>query len=256
MLMSRMMYSEKEDAERVLRNGFTDGYSRYEALVIAKYYRHVLGYGDSRTKTKLIEFCSQDHNFYPIAKREAIRRILKDSRKDFKDTSKTFGITVEEIEAIKTVKNYKFQLVLLAMLAIAKNNNRSIVWINEWRNIRKITSRYITNRVIRSAITTAYAQGLIREPKDALHELAFIDNSNALWSIKIHNDKDLFNLSEMYKKLNGGEIFYCKMCGTEVEKNSNRHKYCNTCWTEKEKADWKVRKRRQRNMSRLRPSSH
>lgn len=235
MAIFRLMYNEKEDAEKILKNGFADGYTRYEALVIAKYYRHVLGYGDGRTKTKLIEFCSQDHNFHFVPKRDAIRRILKDSRKEFKDTSKTFGISAEEIAAIKTVKNYKFQLVLLAMLSIAKKNNLSIVRLNEWKNIRKITSRYITNKVIRSAITMAYAQGLIREPKDALHELAFIDNSDSVWSIKIHGDKDLFNLSETYKKLNGGEIFYCKTCGTEVEKNSNRHKYCNKCWKEKEK---------------------
>lgn len=231
----RLMYSEREDAERILQNGFTDGYIRYEALVIAKYYRHVLGYGDARTKSKLIEFCKQgDRNFRSVPKREAIRKILRDSRRLFRDTSDRINITETEIIAIKNIRNFKYQLVILAMLALAKNNKRNVVWLTEWRNIRKVTSRYITNRVIKNAITTAYSMGIIGELKADLHGLSIIDNESKP-VISINNDKDFFNLLETYKRINGGELLYCKDCQKETIRNGKRHKYCDDCWNDRRK---------------------
>ena len=228
------MYSEKEDAEKIINNGFTDGYRYREALAVAKYYRHILNCGDGRVKSRLIEFCQTDKFFYPVRKRKTIQKIVRESRKPFLDTSNSIIITKKEIESIRSIHNFRFQLILLALLAIAKLKKREEVWLGEWRYVRKIISRYISNRNIISCITFAYENKLIDEPIRDNHFLTYIEVSSEP-VITLNNDKDLFNLENLYKSLVGGEIIYCKQCDNEIIRNGRRHKYCDNCWRGKEK---------------------
>lgn len=222
----RLMFSELEDAKRILKNGFSDGYKWSEALAVAKYYRHILGYGDAKVKTEITKFCeANDRNFYPIPNIRWISKIVKSSIKEFKNTLDPIFIRKKEIDEIKKIKNFKYQKILIGFLALAKLYKRDHVWLNEWRAIRKTISRYIPNKTIINCITEAYSIGIIGEPKADFHSLLFINHESEI-VISINNDKDFFNLGKRYEELNGGVLEYCKICGDEFVRKTSTHKYC------------------------------
>ncbi len=239
----RLMYSEKEDAERILRNGFKDGFRRKDVLCLAKYYRHVNGWKDARIKRNILNFCRDNVvGFRNVPRMEMIRQIVRDSKQPFVETSKVVVITEEEYRRIRSIKNYKYQTILLALLVIAKINDRDSAKLSEWKYIRKIISRYITNKDIKSCITFCYNSGYIGEiRRNDLHSILFINNSGKP-VIQIKSNDDLFGLGEVYEKLCGGKLGFCKICKNEFIRESNRHSYCSNCSITLEKKRKHVKK--------------
>ena len=59
------MYNEEVDAKRIYENGFINNeYNFHESVLVAKHFRHILGYGDARVKSSLKEFCKNNDKFF------------------------------------------------------------------------------------------------------------------------------------------------------------------------------------------------
>lgn len=241
----RLMFSEREDAERVLKNGFTDNVFHFkEALAVAKYYRHINGWGNVRIKKNLIIFCKKSIGFRYSPKRQIFYTILSLSKRDFEDTTSPIHITRSEYDVIRSIKNYKFQVILLGLFVISKLNKRDYAKLSEWKHIRKIISRYITNKDIRACITFCYNNGYIGETrKNDMHCMLFMNNNDVPF-ISIRNNKELFSVGKTYETSCGGKLGFCRICEEEFIKESNYQRYCKKHQREKElesKRKWKNR---------------
>jgi len=227
------MYSESEDAKRLYQYGFDNGHYRYsEALAVAKHMRHVLGYGDARIRSSLIEFCkTHDPFFREIPRRSTILRIVRNSVKDFRETKEKIILLESELNSVRVIKNFKFQKILVGMMALCKLHKRDVFWINEWKFIRKIISPYIKNKDIWNCMAEAFHKGLVDEPKADYHHLTFFDLNNTSYdgeskSIELNNDRDFINLSRLYEEYCGGVLGYCRECGKEFIKQGKAHVLC------------------------------
>ncbi len=222
-----LMYNESKLGERFYRMGFTNGYKFYECLLVAKYLRFVLGYKGQRCKRALIEFCEKwDKNFRYVPKRESIRNVLRESRSEFRKTNENIVIYKEEIEKVREIKNFKFQKALLCLIMIAKIKGKNYIKTNDWKFVRKIISKNISNHTDMEAIREAYQKGLICEPRyAATHEFSFLLDKGEV-GISIHGEKEAFNLSNLYESYCGGSLGYCEDCGTEFVKETKNQIRC------------------------------
>ena len=60
-----IIYDERVLAESIIQNGYTDReFIFWEAVLVAKYFRHVMGLGDSKTKTELENFTEQTADYF------------------------------------------------------------------------------------------------------------------------------------------------------------------------------------------------
>ena len=236
------MYKELDIAKSLHDNGFTNGYRMGEAIKVAKYMRHILGYGDARTKTELIKFCvKNDKLFRPVPNRSGIIKAVNGSKRGFTDTTDTVIITKNEINSIQQVKNFKYQKIMLAILLVCKIKNKNSFWLNERPSIRKIVSRKISNDDIATCLTMYYGVEMV-EVIGRRHTLLFIDEYTDKPSIIIDSDYAVHNLVSYYETVCGGEISYCKSCEKEIKRTSNRRAYCDHCGRDRElqrKREWK-----------------
>lgn len=239
-----LMYSEKDKAEYLLKNGFINREYKYQqALWVAKYFRHILGYGDAKIKTELIKFCEVNADFFhKDAKgiRGSIKRVVRKSKTPMLNTVVPISITKSEIEVIQSVKNFKWQKILIAMVLVAKLGKRNIVWTNEWRKVRLILGRWATNKKIRDVIFYCDKVNIIGITDNKFHNFTFIDDSSDPL-ITVYNEKEIRNFEKIYTEYCGGEIRYCSVCGDSFIKTGGRNRYCETHRKEKElerKRNW------------------
>lgn len=240
----QFFYDEEIISEEIHKNGFRDGYYTVgQARLVAKYFRWRLGYGDARIKSALPEFCKQhDKNFRKVPNRKSIAEIVNASKKEFIKKASPISITKSELETIRTVKNFKAQRVLLGFLIIAKRDDGHVSK-NRWPQIKRIVGISISNKEILKFARIFYDMGLIDVGTD--HTIKFINNSSEV-AILISDEKTLYSISNLYKEYCGGEIAWCKECGKEYIKNSNRHSYCDECWKKKELEKTKNRMKKYR----------
>lgn len=221
-----LIYDEQVLATNFYKHGFSNGYGYYEAILVTKYFRHILGYKDQTTKTKLIEYCQKwDKNFRYVPKRDSIRGVLRESRTDFRKTKDSVILWKEEIKKIKEIKNFKYQRILLCLVMIAKIKNKAYVKINDWKYVRKIISKNISNHIIMEAIREAYQKGLINEPRYDSHEFSFLLESGDA-GIFINGEKEAYNLNNAYQSYCGGVLGYCRDCGCEFVKETRNQGLC------------------------------
>lgn len=243
-----LIRNEKEVAERILNNGFTDGFTFSEALAVAKYYRHILGYGDRRIKTNLINFCNKhDGNFEEVANAKTVKSIIRRSNNHF-NISDTIVIRKNELEEIQKLKSFRFQRIMLAMLAVAKLTKKTYVPTYRWADVKQIASKSVSTQDMRNCITYAYKCGLIGEPSDngAYHKLLFIENESEPVFV-VTTEKDFMHLSKNYETYIGGSFRYCIICGEKFLRTGKKHTLCAKHAAEKEKERTKYRVRKHRN---------
>lgn len=232
--MRSFLYNEKEMAEKVYKNGFTNGYNKREADLLAKYFRHILGYGDTRIGKKLIEYCSKDSLFNPVTEKHNIKSSIKNSKSKFFTKSKIF-ITKKEIEMAQKIKNFDAQKVYLALVAIAKRNGFTSVHMNLLTEIKKIGCVNVTNIRLFELFHLIYKQKLIypiaikknKKPIHGYQKINFVD-FDGVAEIGIASDNKLFELGKTYEKYCGGYVLYCEECGNDFYRKSENvnSKYC------------------------------
>jgi hypothetical protein len=237
--MKSFLYDEKVLAINIYNNGFTNGYDRKEALLLAKYFRHVLGYGDTKIKNKIIEACSKDPYFNAVSESSSIKSFVKNSKKDFFAKTNIF-ITKEEIEKSKTIKNFDAQKVYLTLLLLARRSGYNNVPLL-FTEIKKIANINTTNNELFHLFHLIYKSGLIYPIETDNHDKTIgyqkILNMylEGLTAIEIKNDRELYEFGKTYEKYCGGYLVYCEVCQKEEIRKSPAHKLCEEHASEKEK---------------------
>ena len=223
-----IIYDERVLAESIIQNGYTDReFIFWEAVLVAKYFRHVMGLGDSKTKTELENFTEQTADyFYKDNKniKKKIKRILKLSVHDFKAIQPVY-ITKSELEKIRNIKNFKYQKIALGLLFLSKINNG---WVADYKkkSLKAILSQNVYKKDIH--LTIAYMVRLGMCIVSGTTKLTFIDNDSDI-VFSINNDKIARNLGNMYVRHCGGELAWCKNCGKEFMKTGKNHRFCEEC---------------------------
>jgi hypothetical protein len=248
-----LMRDEKAEAEFVIKNGFTDGFSFGEALSVAKYYRQVYKWGDVRVKKGIVSFIKDnDSTFNEIRNRNTIALLVKYSRKtSLVDKTSPIYIRENELKIIRSIRDYKLQKIGFAILVIAKRDrNNGIVNKTRWAEIKEaIASLKVTDDDVYECFRYFYSNGLAtvsenypkRYESYGYHTLLFLDDISPV-VIKFTSDKDVRSLSKFYNEYCGGDLGYCKKCGKEFFVVGKNHNYCDKCSKEKElgrKRDWK-----------------
>jgi hypothetical protein len=148
------------------------------------------------------------------------------------------SIWKEEVEEIKKIKNFKFQKILLCLLMICKIKGKSYIHTHEWKYVRKIISKNISNYTVMEVIREAYKKGLIYEPKYESHEFSFL-KENGIVGMSIHGEKEAYNLSNIYQSYCGGVLGYCTNCGCEFVKETRNQELCTNHRTERKREKYR-----------------
>lgn len=225
-------YDEEVISERIYRNGFEDGYSYWQAKMVAKYLRWTLGYGDAKTKSALVEFCvNHDPHYVIVRQSKSTSNAVNASKEFFVKKASPISITQNELNTIRTIKNFKAQKILLGFLIFCKRDDGYINRRN-WVQVKRIMSVSVTHKEIKNFIRIYYQTGII-EIKGGSHLLNFIDNNSESMFV-ISNEKALYSMGNIYKNYCGGELVWCKECGEELVKSGKNHGYCDDCSKNKE----------------------
>jgi hypothetical protein len=240
-----LMFNEELLAGEIYSNGFVNKvYDFGEGVLVAKYLRHILGYGDAKIKSSLIEFCEKNDVFFnTILSMKKIRLSVTKSKKPFVNKSNPIPVCQEEIDVINGVKGYKQKRVLFAILVLAKKESNGLLYLNSWNNIRHVLHCKTTNKEILSLMELYYSLGLM-QVGEYYHKPTFINRESP--AITTISSKDIYSLNLVFEKLFGRDLFVCVDCHGEFEKKSYNQKRCKPCSLKKEKADWLVRQKRHR----------
>lgn len=245
--MKSFLYDEKEMATKIYNNGFTNGYDRRETLLLAKYFRHILGYGDLKLKNKIIDFCSRDKYFNAVTESSQIKSFVKNSKYDFVINTSVF-ITKDEINRVTLVKNFDARKVYLALLAIARRNNFTNVSIKNITEIKKIANINCTNKEVGDLYHILYKSNLIypivMENNEGVVGYQKILNMefDGQPEILINNDKEIYELGKTYEKYCGGYLLWCEDCEEEFirkNKSGDSSRYCEKHSDERKKYKYK-----------------
>lgn len=231
-----LMYDERKQAEEILDKGFyNETYNWKEALLVAKYYRHVLGYGNARIKTEIRKFCKTDPFFHPVPRESTIKNLVKHSKRAILDYTDPIEIRQSELDQIRVIKNFKFQQIALGILAITKRNLKyDHGYLNRycWRDIKFVVNyRRTTRAEIENCFTELNSLGQVYPTNTTAHKILFIDDESSV-VFRITTDGELKRLGSLYKEYCGGILIWCKTCGKETIKKSNRQSLCDECWRE------------------------
>lgn len=240
-------YDEEAYAKRVYENGFTDNFFNLkEALLVAKHIRNAFGYGDTRVKNCLIEFCithSKHLSFQHGRDWRMINNVVKNSREPFKKPQKNIFITENEIHAINRLSSYSRRKMLFVLLVLAKKKDNKIS-LYRAKEIRKYSMSRISNRQILENISYFSRKGFFRVVGESyVCQFSDYDSSNAIFEI---DDRNIFDLKKIFVEYFGKETFFCIQCGSLTEKKSNSQKRCDDCKVKNDRKKATLRKRKQR----------
>lgn len=228
MAEEKIFFDEEELSINILKNGFKQHFNWGEALLVAKHCFFILGYGEIKTRKFLIKFC-EDHDpfFNYVRNRKIMKKIIKKARKEGFRFTGDVTIYDEELDDISKIKNFRQQKIALATVALSKRDtNKGYINLRDWRIIRKIVSRKVSNAEIQSTFSAMYSMGMIN-PVGASQKILFLRDSGES-RIHLGSDDDAHKLISTFKDLRGGEIGFCR-CGKEFKKSSPRQILCQEC---------------------------
>ncbi len=241
-MKKQKILNELEKAKEVYNN--KEGIKTWqESFLLAKYLRHQLGWGKQRIEKEIIRrYKIADPNFNEILGMKKVQdaaRFAMHSPPIFDKGN--IVIFQEEIDRMRQVKNFEYQLILLSMLCLAKDKfsdgkrislNMKFVRqaLNEVKVTNKISFVYFKNNVVADLgklhLTRYNANGehFDEFETDFIELLFYKQDGTPAFLVD-----DFSKMRELYTEFIGGELAWCEQCGIEFIKKSNRQKYCSTC---------------------------
>lgn len=237
-----LIYNEREEAEKIYNTGFTKGFTRHEALMVAKHFRHILGYGDARVRSELEKFSSRHDptGFNAVRQRNTIKSIVSQSRREFGNNTSGVSITLSEMETIGTLPDYRTKRMLFIMFVLSKFCNGYLNMVN-WGRIRECTPSRISNSDIYKHIGILCKANMVKAG-GGYHKFLFVDNSSP--SIISIDSKNIYSLGRVFVEFFGKDIMACERCGEQCERKAYNQKRCPNCRKELEKEKHLTRQRR------------
>jgi hypothetical protein len=245
-----LLYDEEIQSKNIYEKGFTNNtFNVKEAVLISKYLRHILKYGDVRIRKSLIVFSEQSDPFFnSVIHSDAINNAVKKSKKDFIKKEGLF-ITSGEIDKIKEVIiDFQEQKFCLGVIAFAKRDY-GYASVKKWVDIKRIMNINFTEDRLYGIIFTLYQKGMVyptRSKKyDPAHKVLFLE-SGGIPAIDITTDREFNRLGKMYEEYNGGVSDVCVNCGNQFIK-IGKSRYCEVCSKEKNLEKHKKYNQKRRN---------
>lgn len=229
----KILFDEVSYAEKISK-GLVKRITSNDLKILAKYYRY-LGYSKDETRTKLNEFCQIHFQHYnAILWEDRILSAVKETDKRKIRVPMDVPITIQEIERIKSIKNYKYEKVLFALLVAAKYNR--IYSESEGKNC----SGYFVQAPL-ERILYEVKMNLIKKDKDKMgfqmRERGFIRPTQigvdgGLEIFYVREDSPISFVISNFNNILSYYPPYCKVCGESLEKRDNRQQMHNDCFEE------------------------
>ena len=232
------------DEEELYLKILRDGLSRashpvfQELLVVAKHIRQNKGYGEKNIIKELASFCSERNPYFNFTLSETtLIKVAKAAIRnpEFRKPRFPIGISLDEIEKIRSVKNFSYQLLLLASLIHAKSSGSSTVFPDTSKDIREIIrlsgERFTVPRFVEELSPIARAAGIFQHINNRHHFYGLMGNPSGDIVLSFGSSGELEDLSAVYRRFIGGIPEWCKLCGEEFLKDNvlNTKKVCPTC---------------------------
>lgn len=224
-------------------------------LYLGKYLRFEFGYKQAKTKTELLNRCLSINPDFNINSNsglidDVVRSVFLYIRPP--ENVERVEITNKDLEKIRTVKNFKYQIMLLSMLIWARAFSHSkelYVSSEDISQIKEMAKIYLPNEEYRTSfrgIIKSYGLSGYKKYKDTNGRISLLFDVEYDKSDVCLVFSRFENIRKQYIEFLGGEIFYCSKCQKEEIKRSNRHKLCAECRVERERETDRERKRKER----------
>lgn len=251
-----MANNDKEMLEAILREGFRSGSpSYYELELLARYYRGE-GHGEKGIRKRVIEMSRRLYTgFNPVVYFDYLNGAVSSAiKKGSVKPMKEFAIYLEELEAIRQIRDYKSQLIIHSFLVNMKAGGyRSIRSIEKdikaiiWMTGTKVSYRSF----LRDYRIPLQKAGLLkyvvfrRDKLKSRYILPFALDSGTPLMVYSNLSQVEANV-ERYREWTGGTLMWCSECGAEVVRRSPRQVRCDTCSMDAKRENQKnlMRKRR------------
>lgn len=255
-----LIFNEKEEAEKIIKNGFENKKINYGKMhIIAKYLKQELGYGQKRLEAELVSFCQKvDKNFNPVVESELIKKWVNSGMLYTLKQIQKITITEKEINFLKTIDNPIDKKILFVTLVIAKSLKTHKVFTK--KETKKTDNFYIRYNNIGDIIF--YSKLRIKETEIAdifyKYKEYFGIYPAKYQLIKINFATDAssigFTIEKPENMLNYYELFFgktkiisiCDTCGKEIIKTNNNQKRCFQCSKDIRKEQTRQRVQRHR----------
>jgi len=243
------IFDEKLVAEKIINNGFKNNNpNKYEMILIAKYFRWIIGHGKAKTKSKLIKFCIENNSdFNIITNARLVKDVVKIAERDTFKEVYPVQITKDELDKIESIRNFSYQKVLFVALVFAKALKFTFTKTKPKQSDKTHFGYYISNNLLSKIKAVSktriskidflyifnyfYDEGFIEPTYYNSIRILFAEDKG-IPEIKID---DFSRILEYYIEYRGGEIFYCEECGSENKIEKNKRKFCDDCRAKRRK---------------------
>jgi 5-methylthioribose kinase len=216
---------EKKYAEELLKTGFRRFLSKRDLSILARYSKY-LGKNKKQTRDDLVKFCikfSEDYNYVLFYDR--IAEAVNNSEKYQLRVFSPIGITQNEINAIRTIPDFRKQKALFIMLVLGKMFAREDIektYVNfsfsEILRLAKISvNKAEKDKMGQDLVDTE----LVDINGNAKFEVSFIDKDQNDFIIIVTDENNIISFLQ----------FQCPKCGKEMQLKSKRsRKMCDECY--------------------------
>lgn len=234
-----VILNEKKQAEKIIETGEVGNKPTSTLFLLSKYYRQEEKLGVKKTAQKLHEFMEKNYKGYNEALWEdIIEDISNKGKKYVLQEIESIDITKEELNAVLSVENIKYEKLLFTMLCYAKLYNTLSDTNNGWVNteikeiykVARVTVRYRNDKFL--YLNDLENTGLISfsNKNDNLNmKVNFINNDSDV-VLKINDFRELGYEYQNY--IGDGKFIRCSECERLVKRKNNHDrstKYCREC---------------------------
>lgn len=232
--MTVIVLDELTRAKKILESGLSKFMSGKEIRILINYFRYI-GVEEESLYGEVIKFLNEKQkDFVEAIHQEFIYKLIKNSKKYPLKIPVDVSITQNEINRIKTIKNYRLEKLLFTCLVLAKYQH--LTNINKDNTLEK--NDYY-NLYIKKTMILVFAK-ISKKPGENLFydlkNLGFIkSNPRSLDGsvILFFNKDDSSDSVVLVNDINNIWSFYppyCEICGNEIKKTGKNHKMCDECW--------------------------
>jgi len=236
-LYKYIIFDERQMGESLYLKGYSEHYTFTETLLVSKYLKNEMGLDGRSLKNALREYVQKfDPMFASHSRLTMLKTITKKSSVGYISTGEVL-ITKKEIDAIREIKNFKFQKIALSILLISKRKtNNGTINIRSFREVKYILGNKITRNDILHCIFAMKSMGMIdvhdvhklSGDVDVWYTVTFVDNDNKNVILNIDTDATARRLGKLYEEFCGGVLGYCS-CGNEFIRTNNYQRMCPSC---------------------------
>lgn len=251
-----LLLNEVKEAKRLLETRDIGSKPTAALFLLAKYYRQREKLSKNETIGKLNDFmASCDKHYHSALWEDTIENIAKKADKYPLREIESIGLTIKELDQIKTLNHLKYEKLVFVMLCHAKLHNTLFPdnhgWVNatipEIYRTARITVKYRKDKFL--YLNDIEATGLISfaTRNDNLNlRVNFIDMEGTP-VFEISDFRELgYEYLNYYKK---GKFARCTECQKLYVRKTNNQKYCDLCARSKKMASDRARMEKLRKKS-------